>query len=135
MITGEDLTQSDPSSGGPSRPRRRRRRRGRIMAVIVAAVLIPVLVMGSGVVWFVWEVDAHGTPGPTVAVQIQPGWGVPRIGEELHRDHIIGSSLAFNIYARFHGDNSFQAGTYDMHTKLGVRAAVVAFKARTQNQL
>lgn len=128
MITGEDLTQSDPSPGGPSRPRRRRRRRGRTMAVIVAVVLIPVLVMGSGVVWFVWEIDTHGTPGPTVPVQIQPGWGVPRIGEELHRDHIIGSSLAFQIYARFHGDNSFQAGTYYLHTKLGVRAAVVALK-------
>jgi UPF0755 protein len=128
MITGEDVTQNDPSRGGPSRRRRRPRRRGRVVAVIVAVVLVPVLVLGSGVTWFLWEIDAHGKPGAVVSVQIQPGWGVPRIGEELHRDHVIGSSLVFNIYARFNGDNSFQAGTYDLRTKIGVRAAVDALK-------
>ncbi len=129
MITGEDVTESEPSRGGRLRRRSRiRRRRGRFTAVIAAVVLVPFLVLGTGVAWFLWELDTHGGPGKLVQVQIQPGWGVPRIGEELNRDHIIGSSLVFNIYARFNGDNSFQAGTYDLHTKLGVRDAVAALK-------
>jgi UPF0755 protein len=129
MITGEDVERSE--SGGRSRrrrPRRIRRRRGRFTAVIVGVVLVPFLVLGSGVTWFLWELDTHGKPGHEIAVQIQSGWGVPRIGEELTRDHVIGSSLVFNIYARFNGDNRFQAGTYDLHTGLGVRDAVAALK-------
>jgi UPF0755 protein len=129
MITGEDVTQTEPSGGGRRRrPRRVRRRRGRFTAVIAAVVLVPFLVLGTGVTWFLWELDTHGHPGAVVQVQIQPGWGVPRIGEELNREHIIGSSLVFNIYARFNGDNSFQAGTYDLHKELGVRDAVAALK-------
>jgi UPF0755 protein len=132
MITGEDLAQSEPSSGGPRRTRRRPRRRGRITAVIIAVVLIPFLVLGTSVAWFLWQLDTHGSPGKAVPVSVQPGWGVPRIGEELHRDHVIGSSLVFNIYARFNGDNSFQAGTYDLHTGMGVRDAVAALKRGPQ---
>jgi UPF0755 protein len=128
MITGEDVTHTDPSDGGPRRPRRRPRRRTRVVAVIVAVVFIPVAVLGSGVGWFFWEIDSHGAPGKEVSVQIQPGWGVPRIGDELHHDHVIGSSLVFNLYARFNGDNSFQAGTYVLHTNIGVRAAIAALK-------
>jgi len=32
------------------------------------------------------------------------------------------------VYARLNGDNSFQAGTYDLHTNLGVKDAVRALK-------
>jgi UPF0755 protein len=32
------------------------------------------------------------------------------------------------VYARLNGDNSFQAGTYDLHTNLGVKDAVTALK-------
>ncbi len=127
MITGEDVAQSEGRSNRRRRVRRARRR-GRFTAVIVGVVLVPFLVLGTGVTWFLWELDTHGTPGAEVQVKILPGWGVPRIGEELTKDHIIGSSLVFNIYARFNGDNSFQAGTYDLHTKLGVRDAVTALK-------
>ena len=38
------------------------------------------------------------------------------------------SALAFNIYARFNGENSFQAGTYDLREKLGVKGAVRELK-------
>jgi UPF0755 protein len=132
MMAGVDLTERDPSSGGPSRPRRRRRRRGRITVVIVAVVLVPFLVLGTSVGWFLWQLDTHGKAGKVEPVQILPGWGVPRIGQELQHDHVISSSLVFNIYARFNGDNSFQAGTYDLPTKIGVRSAVAALKRGPQ---
>jgi UPF0755 protein len=128
-MNGEDLGHPEPDAafGGP--PPRRRRRRGRITVVIVALVLIPLLVLGFGVAWFFWEVNGHGHPGAVVHVRLDPGWGVPRIAQELEKEHIVGSSFAFNVYARLNGDNSFQAGTYDLHTNLGVKAAVRALKA------
>src|ERR1700694_2313124 len=112
----------------PVAPRSRRRRRGRTTAVIVVVVLVPLLALGSAMSWFFWELGAHGKPGALVHVQLKRGWGVPRIGDELQHDHIIGSSLVFNVYARVHGDLSFQAGPYDLHQNLGVEAAVRALK-------
>ena len=126
-MTGEDWAASQTAP--PRRRRSRPRRRGRITAVIAAVVLVPLLVLGSSVAWFFWQLDGHGDPGPLVHVQLQRGWGVPRIGQELHRDHIVGSSLAFNVYARFNGDSSFQAGTYDMHENVGVKEAVKVLRA------
>ena len=129
MISGEDVDRPEFEDGFGRSERPRRRRRGRITLVIIAVVLIPILVLGFIAAWFFWEINGHGHPGAVVHVQVDPGWGVPRIATELHKQHIVGSSLAFNVYARLNGDNSFQAGTYDLHTNLGVRAAVAALKA------
>ncbi len=123
MIT-EDLT--DRETGG--RGRRPRRRRGRITAVIVIVVLLPFLVVGSSALWFWWQLGTHGSPGEVVHVQIDRGWGVPRIAEELEKQDIVNSALAFNVYSRFNGDSSFQAGTYDLRKHLGIRATVEALK-------
>src|ERR1700722_18044129 len=130
MITGDMTEQSETGYTGPRR--RRRGRRGRTTIVILSVVLIPLLVLGSAIGWFFWQVDAHGKPGAIVPVVVQEGWGVPRIAQQLEHDHIVGSSLAFNVYARFNGENSFQAGTYMLHTNLGVREAVAALKAGPQ---
>jgi UPF0755 protein len=61
-------------------------------------------------------------------VHLDRGWGVAQVADELARKHVVRSALAFNIYARFNGDNSFQAGTYDLRESLGVRATVRALK-------
>ena len=128
MTDGEITAPSAPEAGG-SRRFRRPRRRGRITAVIVTVVLLPFVVVGSGATWFWWQLDGHGSQGEVVAVQIDRGWGVPRIGKELQKQHIVSSSFVFNVYSRFNGDNSFEAGTYDLHKNIGVRAAVKALKA------
>ena len=47
---------------------------------------------------------------------------------QLHHDRIIGSSFVFNVYSRFTGERSFQAGTYDLHENIGVKAAVRELK-------
>ena len=119
----------DPDAGVSRRPRRPLRRRGRITAVIIAVVLLPFVVVGSGAAWFWWQLDAHGSQGQLVHLTINRGWGVPRIATELQHEHIVSSSFVFNVYARFNGDNSFQAGTYELHKNIGVRAAVKALKA------
>ncbi len=104
------------------------RRRGRITVVIIVVVLVPLLVLGSAVGWFFWELNGHGQPGKVVHVNLERGWGVPRIAEQLQDDGVIGSALAFNVYTRLHGDSSFQAGTYYLHTNIGVKDAVEELK-------
>ena len=106
---------------------RRRRRRGRVTIVVLALILVPLLVFASGVGWFWYELGG-GSSGAKVEVRLQQGWGVPRIAEELAKDHVVRSSIAFNLYARFNGDNSFQAGTYDLRQNLGAKDAVSALK-------
>jgi UPF0755 protein len=125
MTAGNDVEVSDTGSWVA---RRAPRRRGRITAVILVVVLVPLLVLGSAVAWFFYELNGHGKPGAVVEVNLERGWGVPRIAEQLQDDGIIGSSLAFNVYTRLHGDSSFQAGTYELHKNLGVKDAVKALQ-------
>ena|SRR5579862_3411043 len=125
MIIDDELDQQS-TGGWVARPAPRRG--GRITVVILVVVLVPLLALGTTVGWFFWELNGHGKPGPIVHTTLDRGWGVPRIGEQLQHDGVIGSSLAFNIYTRLHGDNSFQAGTYYLHKNIGVKAAVKALQ-------
>jgi len=123
-------TGDDPALGttGEWVARRAPRRGGRITVVIVLVVLVPLLALGSAVGWFFYELDGHGSPGAMTKVNLERGWGVPRIAQQLQHDGIIGSSLVFNVYTRLHGDNSFQAGIYELHKNLGVKDAVKALQ-------
>jgi UPF0755 protein len=108
-------------------PRNKQRRRTAV--VVIALVVVPLLVLAAGAVWFWWQLDPPGGAGGKVEVVIQRGWGVPKIGDELKHDGVIGSSLVFSVYARLNGDTNFKAGTYELHKHMGVRGAVKALKA------
>jgi UPF0755 protein len=101
----------------------------RTAIVVIALVVVPLLVLGSGAIWFWWQLDPPRGPGAKVEIQIEQGWGVPRIGDELSRRGVIDSSLAFNIYARLNGETKFKPGTYELRKNMGDRAAVKALKA------
>ena len=104
--------------------------RGRRTAIVlIALVVIPLLVLASGGAWFWWQLDPPGHAGKSVEVQIAKGWGVPKIGDELSHDGVIDSPLVFNVYARLNGDTKFEAGTYELRKRMGVRSAVKALKA------
>ena len=96
--------------------------------MILVLVLVPLLVLGSGVAWFLWQLDGHGARARGArAARARLGCpaGSPTSStQQAHRR----LRVAFNIYARFNGDNSFQAGTYDLHKNIGVKAAVSALK-------
>jgi UPF0755 protein len=118
----EELGSSVPPSGPPPRrraERERRRRRNLLVAAVLAALLLPFLIAAG---WFVWELDPPGDAGRAVQVEVQPGWGAQQTGDELKRRGVIGSSLAFQIWAQLSGTD-FQAGVYEMHEHLGVREA------------
>jgi UPF0755 protein len=125
MMTDDELDQ-ESTGGWVERPAPRRGRR--ITAVILVVVLVPLFALGASVAWFFWELDGHGKPGSIVHVNVERGWGVPRIAEQLQDDGVIGSALVFNVYTRLNGDSSFQAGTYYLHKNLGVKDAVKELK-------
>jgi UPF0755 protein len=126
MTTGDDAEPRVVDSGVRRRTRPRRRG-GRVTIVIVSLVMVPLLVIGSGLVWFWWELGGESS-GAKAVVHLERGWGVPRIADELARKHVVRSSFAFNLYARMNGENSFQAGTYELRENLGAKAAVRELK-------
>jgi UPF0755 protein len=104
------------------------RRHRRVAYVVIALVVVPLSVILVAGGWFWWQLDPPGKPGDTVQVQVERGWGVPEIADELAGHDVIGSSLVFNVYARLNGDTKFQAGTYEMREGMGVRGAIDALK-------
>lgn len=112
---------------GVRRRARPRRRRGRVTAVVLVLVLVPLLVFVSGIGWFWYQLGGESS-GARVQVHLDRGWGVSQVADELAKKNVVRSALAFNVYARFNGESSFQAGTYDLRESLGVKAAVRALK-------
>ena len=119
-----ELSAPDPAVSRRT-ARARQRRRSLLALGIIAALILPfVLVAG----WFVWELSPPGDAGAAVTVEIQPGWGAKEAGDALQAKGVIGSSLAFQIWAKVSGTN-FQAGAYQLNENLGVREAAAALRA------
>jgi UPF0755 protein len=114
----------------PSRRQSRRQARARdrrellALAAVAAMVLLPVLVVGG---WFAWQLSPPGDAGDPVQVEVQPGWGAKQAGDALQAQGVIGSSLAFQVWAKVSGV-SFHAGTYELREGLGVRDAADALE-------
>jgi len=104
--------------------------RGRRTAIVlIGLVVVPLIALAIGGVWFWWQLDPPGSAGGKVEVQIAYGCGVPCIGNELSHRGVIGPSWVFNVYSRLNGDTSFKAGTYELRKNMGVSSAVKTLKA------
>lgn len=125
-------TETDTTTGLPAlddtvtrrEARARQRRRSFLALGIIAALVLPFVFVAG---WFVWELSPPGNAGAAVTVEIQPGWGAQEAGDELQARGVIGSSLAFQIWAKVSG-TSFQAGTYALNEHLGVRDAAAELR-------
>lgn len=106
--------------------RKRRRRRNLAALAIVLALVLPFVATGG---WFVYQLNPPGSPGDTVEIEIEDGWGISEIGDALQREGVIGSSLAFQIYTRARSAGPFPEGRYELNTNLGVREAASALTA------
>jgi UPF0755 protein len=104
--------------------RTRQRRRSFLALGIIAALVLPFMFLAG---WFVWELSPPGATGAAVKVEIQPGWGAREAGDALEARGVIGSSLAFQVWAKVSGTN-FQAGIYELNEHLGVREAAAALR-------
>jgi UPF0755 protein len=126
--TEGDLDPRTPRAVAPPsrRAARRRDRRRALLTLAVVAMLVVVPVLAAAG-WFVWELSPPGDAGKPVQVEIQSGWGAKEAGDLLQAKGVVGSSLAFQIWARLDG-TSFQAGTYNLREHLGVREAASALE-------
>ena len=101
--------------------RKRRRRRNVAALAIVLALLLPFLLVAG---WFVYQLNPPGGAGAPVRIDVEDGWGVSEIGDELQSRGVIGSSLAFQIYAKVSSAGPFPEGRYRLREDSGVRDAV-----------
>jgi UPF0755 protein len=90
------------------------------VVAVIGIVALPFLATAG---WFVWQLTPPGGEGASVTVEIQPGWGTKEAGDALQSHGVIGSSLAFQIWSKVSGSGAFQAGAYQLHESMGVRAA------------
>ena len=102
------------------------RRRRRILAGIGGGLLVLVLAF---LLWYELEAHALGPSGPQVVVTVHEGESTDAIVDALNQQHVIGSSLAFQISEVFHGTPSVLPGSYALHQNLAfseVRAILAA---------
>ena len=107
----------DPESRSARRAARsaRVRRRRRILLAIGGALLVLVLAF---VLWYELESHALGPPGPQVIVTVHEGESTDAVINALSQQHVIGSSLAFEISEVFHGSPTVLPGSYAIHQNL-----------------
>jgi UPF0755 protein len=120
-VPGETRASRRAAERAARAERKRRRRRNFAALAIVLALVLPFLVIGG---WFVYELNPPGGPGSRVQFVVEDDWGVDEIGDALEREGVIGSSLAFQLYAKVRGAGPFQDGPYQLRTNMGVRDAV-----------
>ena len=113
----EDETETETESRTARRAARsaRVRRRRRILVGIGGGLLVIILAF---VLWYELEAHALGSPGPQVVVTVHEGESTHSIVDALSRQHVIGSSLAFQVSELFHGTPSVLPGSYALHQNL-----------------
>lgn len=132
---GEEVAPSWSAAGAAAVPvvptdtvPRRERRARRTILVVLLVLVVPLAALAAAGMWAYWQIDPPGGPGAQRRVLIRAGWGVSEIADHLDDQGIVGSSLAFQIYARATGSDSFQAGRYVLREDMGVREAVAALE-------
>jgi UPF0755 protein len=110
-------TDDEPASRTARRAARsaRVRRRRRILLGIGGALVVIVLAFA---LWYELESHALGPPGPQVVVTVHQGESTSSVVKALSQQHVIGSSLAYQISEVVHGTPTVLPGSYAMHQNL-----------------
>ena len=77
-----------------------------------------VVIVLAFVLWYELESHALGPPGPQVVVTVHQGESTDAVVSALSQQHVIGSSLAFQVSEVFHGSPTVLPGSYAMHQNL-----------------
>jgi UPF0755 protein len=92
-----------------TRPTRRR------WPLVLGAVLVTALVvLGLAYRWVQQQLDPPGVPGEEIAVVIPDGASKSQIADQLASEGVIANSMVFELYARYRGAGSWEAGQYTM---------------------
>jgi len=125
ITVSDDVEPAEPT---PRRQRKVRRRRSRRAFVIVACIVVlfaaPLI---AGGLWFRAQLDGSSS-GAAVTVRVDRGWSTGRIGDELERQGVIGSSRVFSTWSKVDSGAPLQAGMYELRKNMGVEAALAAMR-------
>jgi UPF0755 protein len=92
-----------------------------VRVVVVIGLLLLPFVLGIG--WFAYQLRP-GSSGPAVTITLSKDHtGASDVAGVLAEKGVIGSALAFKLWATISGAGPFQAGCHDLHEGLGVRGA------------
>jgi UPF0755 protein len=90
------------------RPRRR-------WPTIVGAFAVTLLLLGGlGLRWVQTQLDPSGDPGEEIVIVIPDGASKSDIADLLAAEGVVANATVFEVYARFKGAGSWEAGQYTM---------------------
>ena len=101
--------------------RARRRKRNLRVLIVLSVILLPFVIGG---VWFYLQLNPTGDPGAPVAIQVKDGWGTSDVADALSSKGVVGSSLAFKVWAAVTRAGPFKPGRYEIPENVGVRGAM-----------
>jgi len=89
--------------------------------IVVGVMLLP-FVIGLG--WFAYQLRP-GSDGPPVIITVREGaTGTSDVTDVLVEKGVIGSAMAFKLWATMSGGGPFPPGCHTLHEGLGIRGAV-----------
>jgi UPF0755 protein len=113
---GEGAAAESQSRTGRRAARSARvRRRRRVLAALGGGLLLLVMAF---VLWYELESHALGPAGPRAVITVHQGESTSAIVDALQQQHVIGSSLAFQVSEVVHGTPTVLPGSYALHQNL-----------------
>ena len=85
--------------------------------------------------WFDRQLDPVGEPGETVEFTVPSGATTAAIGQLLQDADVVPNSTFFRYYARWKGEENFQAGEYQMQLNSSAQEAIDVLNAGPKPQV
>ena len=100
----------------------------KIITVILVIIVLLVIVALSAVIWYNTSISPVGTDEIIHVIEIQMGSNSTTIAEQLKKEGLIKSNLAFKMYVKLNNISNFQAGTYNLTKKMSVKEITEALQ-------
>jgi UPF0755 protein len=104
-------------------------RRSAALRVALVAIVVFVVVLGAGFVWFQRQTNPPGSPGQPISVTIPLGSSEGQIAAILDAKGVIKSASVFKLYLKVHPASGLEAGTYSLRAHESFGTIVSALKA------
>ena len=100
----------------------------KIITVILVIIVLLVIVALSAIIWYNTSISPVGTDEIIHVIEIQMGSNSSTIAEQLKKEGLIKSNLAFKMYVKLNNISNFQAGTYNLTKKMSVKEITEALQ-------
>lgn len=110
----------------------------RTLRAIVAVALIGFVVLTAyrgARDWFESQLDPEGEPGESITVVVPSGATAADIGQILQELEVVPNSTFFRYYARWEGEENFQAGEYTLQLNSSAQEAIDTLNAGPKPQV